>query len=445
MIIIHPNHVNEIFFEEQELDVFEIQDIKERIATIQRHFFPRLELLMKDSLKYVEQIYGIDPSLGMGNLSSPNNRKDATKNTGANRVSVGISGKRRDKNQQPLAIKNAKGNDTYIHPAILSFDIYPEGCITVVFSPFSFSVDSNFVAEVSQEIKSNFDLFNTIFTNIGIYYNLPDNDDEYSNDFHYLINIKNFNLSKKSNIRNTPLFFEPCFFPVDFNNHLNQLQLAFIGMYPLLDLLVSIADGKETRLTEMLNKFYNFYFQEKSVNVKDSSSDDLEGFASELITLIPEEVEEILLTREDLKPELNFDPENILDDRKRNIIESVQREGQSKFRAELLNVYNRKCAITDCDVEAALDAAHISPYLGTKSNRITNGLLLRSDIHKLFDLYLISINPNTNRIVISSNLFNTCYEELNQKIVNFPQNSSFHPSRQVLEQHYNSFLDKQNQ
>ena len=79
MIIIHPNHVNEIFFEEQELDVFEIQDIKERIATIQRHFFPRLELLMKDSLKYVEQIYGIDPSLGMGNLSSPNNRKDATK------------------------------------------------------------------------------------------------------------------------------------------------------------------------------------------------------------------------------------------------------------------------------------------------------------------------------------------------------------------------------
>ncbi len=443
MTIINPNHISKIYFEEKDLDILEIQDIKERVATIRRHFFPRLELLMKDSLSLIEKVYGIDPSIGMGNLASPNNRKDAAKNTGADLVRVGISGKRRDKNQQPLTIKNAKGNDIYIHPAILAFDIYPEGCMTVVFSPFSFSVDSNFVAEVSQEIQFNFELFNTIFTNIGIYYNLPD--DEYSNDFHYLINIKNFNLSNKSNIRNTPLFFEPCFFPVDFNNHLKQLQLAFVGMYPLLDLFVSITDGKETRLTEMLNKFYDFYLQEKSVNTRDSSSDNLEDFASELITLVPEEAEEIILQREDLKPELDFDPENILDDRRRNIIESVQREGQSKFRAELLNVYNRKCAMTDCDVEAALDAAHISPYLGTKSNYIANGLLLRSDIHKLFDQYLISINPNTNRIVISSNLLNTCYEELNQKIVKFPQYLYFHPSRQVLEWHYKTFLDKQNQ
>lgn len=421
MTIINPNHISEIYFEEKDLDILEIQDIKERIATIRRHFFPRLELLMKDSLQCVEQVYGIDSSIGMGNLSSPNNRKDAAKNTGADRVRVGISGKRRDKNQQPLAIKNAKGNDIYIHPAILAFDIYPEGCITVVFSPFSFSVNSSFVAEVSQEIKSNFDLFNTIFTDIGISYNLPDG--EYSNDFHDLINIKNFNLSNKSNIRNTPLFFEPCFFPVDFNNHLKQLQTAFVGMYSLLDLFVSIADGKQTRFPEMLNKFYDWYLQEESVNTRDSDNDNLE----------------------DLESELDFDPENISDDRKRNIIESVQREGQAKFRAELLNVYNGKCAMTDCDVEAALDAAHIFPYRGTKSNYIANGLLLRSDIHKLFDQYLISINPNTNRIVISSNLLNTCYEELNQKIVNFPQALSFHPSRQVLEWHYNSFLDKQNQ
>ena len=132
---------------------------------------------------------------------------------------------------------------------------------------------------------------------------------------------------------------------------------------------------------------------------------------------------------EDLESELDFDPENISDDRKRNIIESVQREGQAKFRAELLNVYNGKCAMTDCDVEAVLEAAHIFPYRGTKSNYIANGLLLRSDIHKLFDQYLISINPNTNRIVISSNLLNTCYEELNQKIVNFPQNLSTSPSK----------------
>ena len=43
---------------------------------------------MKDSLQCVEQVYGIDSSIGMGNLSSPNNRKDAAKNTGADRVRV---------------------------------------------------------------------------------------------------------------------------------------------------------------------------------------------------------------------------------------------------------------------------------------------------------------------------------------------------------------------
>ena len=172
----------------------------------------------------------------------------------------------------------------------------------------------------------------------------------------------------------------------------------------------------------MLNKFYDWYLQEESVNTRDSDNDNLE----------------------DLESELDFDPENISDDRKRNIIESVQREGQAKFRAELLNVYNGKCAMTDCDVEAVLEAAHIFPYRGTKSNYIANGLLLRSDIHKLFDQYLISINPNTNRIVISSNLLNTCYEELNQKIVNFPQNLSTSPSKKELSFHYELFLQKQN-
>jgi hypothetical protein len=39
MTIINPNHISEILFEEKDLDVFKIQDIKERISTIRRHFF----------------------------------------------------------------------------------------------------------------------------------------------------------------------------------------------------------------------------------------------------------------------------------------------------------------------------------------------------------------------------------------------------------------------
>ena len=62
MAIINPSNVNEIEFDEQDIDVFKIPDVNERIDTLQKHFFPRLELLIQDSLELVEEVYGIDPS-----------------------------------------------------------------------------------------------------------------------------------------------------------------------------------------------------------------------------------------------------------------------------------------------------------------------------------------------------------------------------------------------
>ena len=110
MAIINPSDVSEIEFDEADTEVFKITDVKERIAKLQNHFFPRLELLVKDSLELVEEIYGIDPYAGMSKTCSPNNRKDATTNKVSTVVSVGRSGKRRNSTKdQPLAIKNANG------------------------------------------------------------------------------------------------------------------------------------------------------------------------------------------------------------------------------------------------------------------------------------------------------------------------------------------------
>ncbi|WP_394678494.1 HNH endonuclease [uncultured Sphingobacterium sp.] len=71
------------------------------------------------------------------------------------------------------------------------------------------------------------------------------------------------------------------------------------------------------------------------------------------------------------------------------------RRGQQKFRDSLLKRYNNTCIITGCKIVDILEAAHIRPYRVKNDNHPSNGLLLRADIHTLFDLNLIAIDPNT--------------------------------------------------
>jgi hypothetical protein len=108
----------------------------------------------------------------------------------------------------------------------------------------------------------------------------------------------------------------------------------------------------------------------------------------------------------------DFNLEEIADQRVRQIVEAVQRKGQSKFRNKLLAAYGGKCQVTGCDAAEALEAAHISPYMGELTNHVQNGLLLRADLHTLFDLGLLAIDPATMRIVLSERLRGTHYGEL---------------------------------
>jgi predicted restriction endonuclease len=169
----------------------------------------------------------------------------------------------------------------------------------------------------------------------------------------------------------------------------------------------------------------------------------IDEYTDELIDLPVESLEEITLDRENIESKLDFNPENLTDARERTNRAIVQRQGQSKFRSELLKAYGGQCAITDCDAEAALEAAHIFPYLGTDTNHVKNGLLLRADIHTLFDLHLISIDPNTSKVVISSSVLNTCYKELNGKPLKSPKDYAS-PSPEAIARHYQIFLLKQN-
>lgn len=73
---------------------------------------------------------------------------------------------------------------------------------------------------------------------------------------------------------------------------------------------------------------------------------------------------------------------------------TLPRLGQGSFRVMVTDVYNRKCAITQEKVLPSLDAAHIKPYSEGGAHKIENGILLRSDIHKLFDTGYVAVSPD---------------------------------------------------
>lgn len=128
----------------------------------------------------------------------------------------------------------------------------------------------------------------------------------------------------------------------------------------------------------------------------------------------------------------SFDPSDEDEGKKRVLKEVATRQGQGKFRDELMQAYGAQCVISGCDVAATLQAAHISPYNGKKSNHVSNGLLLRADIHTLFDLGLIRIDPIERTVSVAPSLMGTDYQTLEGRKIADPEKPSHKPSRMAL-------------
>lgn len=121
------------------------------------------------------------------------------------------------------------------------------------------------------------------------------------------------------------------------------------------------------------------------------------------------------------------------------------RVGQNIFRMALLSAYQNKCAITGTAVEVCLEAAHISAFSETVSHEIPNGLLLRRDIHALFDSHLLSIDSQ-NRVRLSKRLKEELkvgdeYLQLEGKELSIPTDPIFQPSKIRLAEHFLSLKD----
>jgi len=128
----------------------------------------------------------------------------------------------------------------------------------------------------------------------------------------------------------------------------------------------------------------------------------------------------------------DFRATNIEDARKRELRAIAIRRGQPAFRSELLAAYKGRCAISGCSVKAVLEAAHIIAYKGEHTNHVQNGLLLRSDLHTLFDLGLITVDPAAYKVSLAADLSGSQYAGLQGAELLLPDDRAQWPSREAL-------------
>lgn len=115
-----------------------------------------------------------------------------------------------------------------------------------------------------------------------------------------------------------------------------------------------------------------------------------------------------------------------------------KRRGQQRFRQKLADRYGRRCLVTGCEIFDIVEAAHIEPYRGPKNNHPGNGLLLRADIHTLFDLDLIGIKPRALEIVCADRVKEEYGKQIPQKL---QCSGSVRPSAKALKARYDRFRE----
>jgi hypothetical protein len=158
-------------------------------------------------------------------------------------------------------------------------------------------------------------------------------------------------------------------------------------------LLYQMIENQKVRLVNDL------YYRYSVLDTSEIDEDDNTDISSEEINV--EIDEEELTFYESDEPDT---PNELVKDA---VAQIRVRRGQPRFRFRLLKLYNSTCLITGCKIPALLEAAHVLPYSVRRNYNLSNGLLLRADIHTLFDLGMIAINPESMRLELSSTLMSS--------------------------------------
>ena len=264
--------LNDIVFELKDTEIFKIPDLKTRIATVQNYFFPRLEVLLRDTLDLIQEVYEVNPYETMTFVYYPNNRKTAKDNQDFHWVHIGLSGKRRT--DRALKYKRRDGKPFQFHPTYLTFNIELDGRMRVELMPFRQYVSAEFMSDVNSLFKENFDAMSPIFE-------LQQISHTRSGQF---IGLKNVLTGSIDEVNYWTRLYSPAYyFPVDGNRGLWDLVLSFTALYPLLDSFNSLGEGLPVKLPAMLEKFKEWYLNTEEIeDIENSQEISIDTEATDL-------------------------------------------------------------------------------------------------------------------------------------------------------------------
>jgi ribosomal protein L37AE/L43A len=115
------------------------------------------------------------------------------------------------------------------------------------------------------------------------------------------------------------------------------------------------------------------------------------------------------------------------------------RVGQAAFRAKLIAIYGENCAMSGPSIHASLEAAHLMQYSKHGLHDFNAGLLLRRDLHSLFDRKLLSVNPSSWCVELSPHLFHVQgYVELQGEELRVPKKPKVEA---IMALHYEEFRE----
>jgi putative restriction endonuclease len=115
------------------------------------------------------------------------------------------------------------------------------------------------------------------------------------------------------------------------------------------------------------------------------------------------------------------------------------RLGQGSFRVIVTDAYQRRCAVTAEKTLPALDAVHIKPFGKNGPHQVNNGVLLRSDIHRLFDIGYVTISKE-NHFLVSRKIREDYengrdYYAMHGRILHLPAHHNLRPDKIYIDWH----------
>jgi hypothetical protein len=243
------NSINEVIFEERDIQIFRIPDIKTRLSTLQNYFFPRLEMLLRYTLEIVADVYDVNPYEMMTFVYCPSHRDKAKENIDFGVVHIGVSAKR---GKKPLKIIRRNGQPFFIHPTYLTFKVLPSGTMHVELLPFRQGVDDDYVAAISALVESHSSILEPLLSLAHI---------SHTSDVSYceFLPLHQAISPEEAGSNGIKLISPKYYFPVDSYRGFYELILAFTLLYSLAESFIYIGEGRKPDLEKMLEQFKKWY------------------------------------------------------------------------------------------------------------------------------------------------------------------------------------------